>query len=62
MEAFQQLQEQRQRQKSRWQHLGIEEQKDVAMHLKQGRWMVLSLLEGELVVEDKLNILQLMKH
>ena len=36
---------------------GIEEKKDVAMHLKQGRWMVLFYLEGELVVEDKLNIL-----
>ena len=36
---------------------GIEEKKDVAMHLKQGRWMVLFYLEGDLVVEDKLNIL-----
>ena len=47
---------------SRSQHPGIEEQKDVAMHLKQGRWMVLFYSEGELVVEDKLNFLQFRMH
>ena len=36
---------------SRSQHPGIEEQKDVAMHLKQGRWMVCFYSEGELVVD-----------
>ena len=76
-DAFQQSHEQRQSQKpkpkylsliragkyfSRSQHPGIEEQKDVAMHLKQGRWMVLFYSEGELVVEDKLNFLQFRMH